>query len=94
MHKYGRVPIYTDGAGWYADACRWVGAEHFVYGHPLKNPISAERVIQYVKEGTEVFDDLFPVGKRRLTSGRPSSACSTGSQNSCSCRTSFSITGT
>jgi len=33
-HKYGGVPIYTDGAGWYADACRWAGVEHVVYGRP------------------------------------------------------------
>ena len=39
-------------------ACRWVGAKRFVYGHPLKNPISAERMVQYVKEGTEAFDGL------------------------------------
>jgi len=37
VHKYGGVPIYTDGAGWYADACRWAGVERIVYGHPLKN---------------------------------------------------------
>ena len=68
MHKYGGVPIYTDGAGWYADACRWAGVEHVVYGHPLKNLM--ERMVQYVKDRTEAFDDLFPVGKRRFTSGR------------------------
>jgi len=34
VHKYGGVPIYTDGAGWHADACRRAGAEHVVYGHP------------------------------------------------------------
>jgi len=22
VRKYGGIPIYTDGAGWYADACR------------------------------------------------------------------------
>jgi len=69
-HRYGRVPIYTDGAGWYSDACRWAGVEHVVYGHPLKNLMSVERMVQCVKEGTEAFDDPFPVGKRRLTSGR------------------------
>ncbi|MFP3208300.1 MAG: hypothetical protein RXR82_00805 [Nitrososphaeria archaeon] len=26
VRRYGRVPIYTDGAGWCADACRWAGA--------------------------------------------------------------------
>jgi len=32
--------------------------------------MSAERMVQYAKEGTEAFDDLFPMGKRRLASGR------------------------
>jgi hypothetical protein len=32
--------------------------------------MSVERMVQCVKEGTEAFDDPFPVGKRRLTSGR------------------------
>ncbi|MFP3229353.1 MAG: hypothetical protein RXR47_04390 [Nitrososphaeria archaeon] len=68
MRRYGRVPIYTDGAGWYADACRWAGVEHAVYDRPLRNLM--ERVIQYAKDRTEAFDDLFPVGGRRLASGR------------------------
>jgi transposase-like protein len=68
VRRYGGVPIYTDGAGWYADACRWAGAEHVVYDRPLRNLI--ERMIQCAKEGTEAFDDLFPVGGRRLASGR------------------------
>jgi len=68
VHKYGRVPIYIDGAGWYADACRWTGVERIVYGHPLKNLM--EHMVQYVKDGTEAFDDPFPVGGRRLRSGR------------------------
>jgi hypothetical protein len=62
VRRYGRVPIYTDGAGWCADACRWAGAEHVVYGRPLRNLV--ERMIQYAKEGTEAFGDPFPVGKR------------------------------
>jgi len=65
---YGRVPIYTDGAGWCSGACGWAGVERVVYGHPLKNPV--ERVVQYVKEGTEAFDDPFPAGGRRLASWR------------------------
>jgi len=68
VRRYGRVPIYTDGAGWYADACRWAGAEHAVHDRPLRNLM--ERMVQYVKKGTEAFDDLFPVGGRRLASGR------------------------
>jgi len=70
VHKCGGVPIYTDGAGWYADACRWTGVERVVYGRPLRNPMSAESMVQYAKEGTEAFDDLFPARKNRLASGR------------------------
>jgi hypothetical protein len=44
--------------------------EHVVYGHPLKNLMSVERMAQYVKDGTEAFDDLFPVGGHRLRSRR------------------------
>jgi len=68
VRRYGRVPIYTDGAPWYADACRWAGVEHVVYDRPLRNLM--ERMIQYMKDRTEAFDDLFPVGGRRLASGR------------------------
>jgi len=70
VHKYGGVPIYIDGAEWYADACRWAGVEHVVYGHPLKNLMSVERMVQYVKDRTEAFDGLFLVGKSRLSSRR------------------------
>jgi Transposase and inactivated derivatives len=68
VRRYGGVPIYTDGAGWCADACRWAGAERAVYDRPLRNLM--ERMVQYVKEGTEAFDDLFPAMKSRLTPGR------------------------
>jgi len=68
VHMYGRVPIYTDGGGWYSEACGWACVEHVVYGHPLKNPM--ERVVRYAKEGTEAFDDPFPAGGRRLAFGR------------------------
>jgi len=70
VHKCGGVPIHTDGAGWYADSCVWAGVEHVVYGRPLRNLMSAERMVQYVKDRTEAFDDLFPDAERRLASGR------------------------
>ena len=60
---YGRVPICTDGAGWYSDACRWAGVEHVVYDRPLKNLMSVERIVQHVKDRTEAFDDPLP-GRR------------------------------
>jgi len=65
---YGRVPTYTDGAGWYSDACRWAGVERVAYGRPLRNLM--KRMVQYVKDGTEAFDGAFPAGWRRPTSGR------------------------
>jgi hypothetical protein len=39
-----------------------------VYDRPLRNLM--ERMVQYLKEGTEAFDDLFPVGGRRPSSRR------------------------
>ncbi|MFP3220641.1 MAG: hypothetical protein RXR41_05870 [Candidatus Marsarchaeota archaeon] len=92
LHKYGGVPIYTHGTGRYADACRWAGVEHVVYDHPLKNPM--EHVFQYVKDRSEVFDDLFPVGKRRLTSGRAFERLLNPRPRSPSCRASRSRTST
>ncbi|MGC8848546.1 MAG: hypothetical protein ACP5QE_06860 [Conexivisphaera sp.] len=62
MRRYGRVTIYTDGAGWYVDACRWAGVPHVVYDHPLKNLM--ERINQYLKDRTESFDDLYSMRRR------------------------------
>ena len=65
---YGRVPIYTDGAVWYFNACRWAGMKRVVYGRPLRDLM--ERMVQYVKDGTKAFDDPFRAGWRRPKSGR------------------------
>jgi transposase-like protein len=27
-NRYGRKPIFTDGAHWYNDACRWLRLDH------------------------------------------------------------------
>jgi putative transposase len=57
--RYGsRKPIFTDGARWYNDACRWLGLQHRVYGTKLKNLM--ERFMQQIKDRTECFDDNFP----------------------------------
>jgi transposase-like protein len=32
-----RKPVFTDGAHWYNDACRWLRLTHQVYGIELKN---------------------------------------------------------
>ena len=60
-NRYGRKPIFPDGARWYNDACRWLRLQHQVYGTELKNIM--ERFIQYLKDRTECFDDYFPCRK-------------------------------
>ena len=59
--RYGRKPIFTDGAGWYNEACNWLRLKHYVYGIELKNLM--ERFIQHIKDRTECFDDHFPCRK-------------------------------
>jgi putative transposase len=60
-NRYGRKPIFTDGARWYNYACRWLRLQHRVYGTDLKNLM--ERFIQQIKDRTECFDDHFPCRK-------------------------------
>jgi putative transposase len=61
-NRYGtRKPIFTDGARWYNDPCRWLRLEHRVYGTEMKNLM--ERFIQQIKDRTECFDDHFPCRK-------------------------------
>lgn len=59
--RYGRKPLFTDGAQWYNDACRWLRLPHQVYGTEWKNLM--ERFIQNIKDRTECFDDHFPCRK-------------------------------
>jgi putative transposase len=62
--RYGRKPVFTDGALWYNDACRWLRLKHHVYGTELKNLM--ERFIQqHIKDRTECFDDHFPCRKKK-----------------------------
>jgi putative transposase len=56
---YGsKYTIYTDGAHYYNQACRWLRIRHYVYNQEDKN--TTERAIQYIKDRTECFDDNFP----------------------------------
>lgn len=59
--RYGKKPLFTDGAQWYNDACRWLRLKHRVYGTELKKMM--ERFIQNIKDRTECFDDYFPCRK-------------------------------
>jgi putative transposase len=61
-NRYGRKPIFTDGAYWYNTACRWLRLPHQMYSTELKN-MMMERFIQHIKDRTECFDDHFPCRK-------------------------------
>jgi putative transposase len=59
--RYGRKPIFTDGAYWYNTACKWLRLPHQMYSTELKNMM--ERFIQHIKDRTECFDDQFSCRK-------------------------------
>lgn len=59
--RYGRKPIYTDGAAYYPEACRWLRLEHHVYGYEWWKIM--EQMNETVKDRLECFDDLFPCWK-------------------------------
>src|SRR5215218_10743305 len=77
QNRYGgRKPIFTDGAHWYNDACRWwLRLKHTVYGTELKKIM--ERFIQQIKDRTECFDDHFPYRKKKEDCDREN-MCGTG----------------
>ena len=48
---YGsKYTVYTDGAYYYDQACRWLRIKHLVYDNKDKNMM--ERAIQYIKDRT------------------------------------------
>ncbi len=65
-NRYGRKAIYTDGARWYDDACKWLRLKHQIYDAGLKNLM--ERFVQQIKDRTECFDDHFPCRKKNCNS--------------------------
>ncbi len=62
IKRYGRHPVYTDGATWYPEACRSLSLEHRLLNGEYRSLI--ERAVQTVKDRTENFDDNYPCGKR------------------------------
>jgi putative transposase len=62
QRRYGREAIFTDGAHWYNEACRWLRLKHYVYGTEWKNLM--ELFIQHIKDRTECFDDHFPCSRK------------------------------
>jgi transposase-like protein len=59
-HRYGRKPIFTDGAYWYNTDYRWLRLPHRMYDSTELKKNIMERFIQYIKDRTECFDDHFP----------------------------------
>ncbi len=60
VKKYGRHPVWTDGADWYSFACESMNLRHHVYLHGSWLWEVTERAVQRLKDRTESFDDLFP----------------------------------
>jgi transposase-like protein len=48
LKRFGRKLIFTDGARWYNDACKWLRLKHRIYGTELKNVM--EGFIQKIKD--------------------------------------------
>jgi putative transposase len=58
VEKYGRHTVYTDGGTWYPEACNVLGLKHYLHSSFEKSLM--ERVNQYFKDRTELFDDNYP----------------------------------
>ncbi len=63
IHDHGRHPVLTDGGTWYPQACRFLRLKHHIHSSFEKSTI--ERIIQYIKDRTEGFDDYFPCRKEK-----------------------------
>jgi putative transposase len=55
VKEYRNHPVSTDGGTWYPQACRFLNLDHHIQSTYEKNII--ERIIQYIKDRTESFDD-------------------------------------
>lgn len=63
--RYGRKPLYTDGARWYNEACRWLRLPYQVYSTEWKKNLMERFIQQHIKDRTECFDDHFPCRKKQ-----------------------------
>ena len=53
-----KIIILTDGAPYYRASCRILNLRHGVYSIEVRNLM--ERIIQYVKDRTKLFDNYIP----------------------------------
>jgi putative transposase len=58
---YSKHIVYSDGGIWYPEACVSLGLKHRLHSSYEKSII--ERVMEYVKDRTENFDDYYPCKK-------------------------------
>ena len=63
LEKHGEHPVSTDGEAWYPQVCRFLMVDHHIQSSYEKSVI--ERTMQYIKDGTECFDDYFPCKKKK-----------------------------
>ena len=61
INTYGRHPVSTDGGTWYPQACDFLKLKHYL--HSALESLS-ERIIPYIKDRTECFDDYFPCRRK------------------------------
>ena len=61
VDKYGKHTVYTDGGTWYPEACNVLRLKHYLHSSIEKSLM--ERVNQYFKDRTELFDDYYPCVK-------------------------------
>jgi len=52
------ITILTDGAPYYKTSCRILNLRHGVYSLEVRNLM--ERIIQYVKDRTKLFNNYIP----------------------------------
>lgn len=57
-------PVSTDVGTWYPQACRFLRLHRHHIHSPYEKSI-IERTVQYIKDGTEYFDDYFPCRKSK-----------------------------
>jgi putative transposase len=58
VDKYGKHIVYTDDETWYPEAYNVFGLKHYLHSSIEKSLM--ERVNQYFKDRTQLFDDYYP----------------------------------
>ena len=59
--KYGKYIVYTDGGTFYPEACNILRLKYYLHSSIEKSLM--ERVNQYFKDRTKIFDDYYPCVK-------------------------------